>query len=91
MNKICNDKTSPLNDGSYIFLNSGISTIDLYVDCVYDKKYYKKAKETIESKKDNTVVIYKKEGKIYANVRSKFICDYDKPNFHCYIYSTHRG
>lgn len=91
MNKLCKDKTAPLNDGSYIFLNSGISTIDLYVDCVYDRKYYKKAKETIESKKDNTVVIYKKEGKIYANVISKFICDYDKPNFHCYIYSTHRG
>ncbi len=91
MNRLCKDKTAPLNDGSYVFLNSGIPSIDLYVDCAYDKKYYKKAKETIESKKNNTVVIYKKERKIYANVISKFICEYEKPNYNCYIYSTHRG
>lgn len=77
--------------GQNIYLDSDFYNIDAYVDFKYVKHYYTKAKEQIESKKDKNVIIYKKEGFIWANTLTKFICEYKKQNSVCYIYEALKG
>ena len=92
MEELCRKKQPLfLHMGEDIDLDSDIYAIDTYVGYKYIKKYYTKAKETIESKENKNTVIYQKEGRIWANILTKFICEYKKQNSVCYIYESLKG
>ena len=80
--------------GARFNMESGIPAIDFYFRAKVDKEHFSKAKEKIQSKKNNIFVAHQSEGNantFYPQYLKKFIAEYKIDKDVCYLYNTHRG